>query len=123
MAKLYIKSLESDWFSAWFNSESSLGSFSVSGFASYVSSSGDQSYSVAKNAWTLDPSYVQYSYGNQFIKWGGEFIYDGDLITGGTVTSFERNWGDFNPTGHIIIDEFSYSAASEPGAFWTLTIS
>ena len=108
MAELTILKINADYFSAWFNSESALASFSVSSFASNVSSSGGISYSSAVNSWELNSTSVIYSDGDKFIKWGGEFVYKGDSIVGGHVTSFERSWGESSPTGHIFIDKFCY---------------
>ena len=97
---------------------------------------GKVSTEEASSLWKLNKKAITYTAkstqkffeGNELVRtqvyineaiWKGNFTIKGDRITGGYVTSFERDWGT---QGTIRIDGFKYSVEKEASSFATLTL-
>ena len=97
---------------------------------------GKVSPKEASSLWKLNKNAITYTAkstkrffeGNELVRtqvytneaiWKGKFVIEGDRITGGHVTSFERDWGT---QGTIRIDGFKYSVEKEASSFATLTL-
>ena len=68
-------------------------------------------------AWTLSSSKIRFELtakeggvstgGSYVVEWSGNFKIKGDRVVGGTITGFERNWGD--PFVNVKIDNLRLS--------------